>query len=310
MPDLGWVVHVLAAFATANFAATVFSGRARDFALLAMASGLVILTAFLGADWVVHPAAGMLLAFLLGWLDGGTRRWQQQLPMLGVALLSAAAFMVLGAGWLIYPLVVVLIIMGFAFLNNWRSASSMSSVEPGQSQGALPEQAGGLPFSPGQAGEAVPVSVAPASTPAAAKPVAAPQVTPADALTALHHDARLPAEARALLVALDLRTAEVQRALQSQGQTGTEAAYQARAIREEYAPTAVQAYLKLPRSNADTLPIEGSKTGRDLLCEQLNILLDATQRLLEASARSGGQELLTNGRFLREKFGSEGDLKL
>ena len=95
MPELGWVVQLLGALATAHFASTVFSGRGKDFTLLALASGLVVLTSLLGAGWVVHPAAGMLLAFLIGWMDGGTRRWERHLPMLGVALLVALVTYVL-----------------------------------------------------------------------------------------------------------------------------------------------------------------------------------------------------------------------
>lgn len=302
MLDLSWIVHLLGALATAHFASTVFSGRARNPQALGLAAGVVALVALLGAGWVVHPAAGMLLAFLVGWMDGGTRRWQNSLPMLGVALLSAAAFLFLGAGWLIFPLVVVLAITAFSALN--RSSARMGQASGDASapaSGALPEQAGGLPMPgvPTPQGEAIPVRPAGASVPQAQNVAAS---LPTD-LQGLHRDTRLPAEARALLVALDLRTAEAMRALSSQGQTGTQAAYQVRAIREEYVPAAVQAYLKLPPTRADVTPIDDGKTGKDLLIEQLNLLLNAAQDLLEACAQAGGQELLSHGRFLREKFG-------
>lgn len=309
MPDLGPVAHVLAAFATANFAATIFSGRARNLVALAVAAGLVIVTRLLGAEWVVHPAAGMLLAFLIGWMDGGSRRWQQHLPVLGVALLSAAAFMALGAGWLVFPLAIVLGITLLSYLTNiGQTASAPQPAIPAE----LPQQAGGGAMPSAQPSEQLREQVAvPRASESAAAQVKAEGAQRQDSLAALHHDTRLPPEARALLLALDLRTAEAIRALAAQGQTGTEAAYQARAIREEYAPAAVQGYLKLPPTRADSTPLDGGKTGRELLCEQLDLLLNATQRLLDASARAGGQDLLSNGRFLREKFGDgEGDLKL
>lgn len=307
MPELGWVVQLLGALATAHFASTVFSGRGRDFTLLALASGLVVLTSLLGAGWVVHPAAGMLLAFLIGWMDGGTRRWERHLPMLGVALLSAAAFMFLGAGWLQFPLAVILIITAFSSLTNLGRGGKPGASRP---PSELPEMTGGTPVPPVRVPEAVPVEQR-ASRPPTAQPAA---FVPPSGLAALHHDERLPAEARALLVAIDYRTAEALRALTAQGQTGTQVAYEARAIHDEYAPAAVQAYLKLPPTRADSTPIEGQKTGRDLLVEQLELLLNAAQNLVEASTQAGGQELLSNGRFLREKFGQvspeEQDLKL
>lgn len=306
MPDLGWVVQLLGAFATAFFASTVFSGRGKDFMLLALASGLVVVTALLGAGWVVHPAAGMLLAFMIGWMDGGTRRWEQNLPMIGVALLSAAAFMFFGAGWLQFPLVIILIITAFSYLSNLgRTEKLHESSRPAE----LPETTTGVPAQPVTMPETVPVQQR-----AATQPARQAAAVPSTGLASLHHDQRLPAEARALLVAIDYRTAEAQRALHDQGQTGTQAAYEARAIREEYAPAAVQAYLKLPPTRADTTPIDGQKTGRDLLIEQLELLLDAAQNLIEVSTHSGGKELLANARFLREKFGqgsvNEQDLKL
>ena len=95
------------------------AARPHLFALYAFSLTVArVLTSLLGAGWVVHPAAGMLLAFLIGWMDGGTRRWERHLPMLGVALLSAAAFMFLGAGWLQFPLAVILIITAFSSLAN------------------------------------------------------------------------------------------------------------------------------------------------------------------------------------------------
>ncbi|RJF73865.1 hypothetical protein D3875_18440 [Deinococcus cavernae] len=311
MPDLGWAAGLLGALTTAHFASTVFSGRGRDFRGLALASGLVVVSRLLGADWVVHPAAGLLLAFLFSRL-GGVRRGHMHLPLLGVALLSAAAFMWLGAGWLKFPLVVVLALTVFSALGRRGQVRGKTVTERPERPAQLPQGTTGTPVQPVQVPEGVPVPTPPARPPEATQYAASSG--PNTGLNALHQDQRLPAQARALLVAIDLRTIEAQKALAAQGQTSTQAAYEARAIREEYAPAAVQAYLKLPPTRADTLPIEGHRTGRDLLCEQLELLLSAAQKLVEFSTHAGGQELLTNGRFLREKFGQvspdEQDLKL
>lgn len=73
----------------------------------------------------------------------------------------------------------------------------------------------------------------------------------------------------------------------------------------------MQAYLKLPPTLANVEPLEDGKTGRDLLREQLDLLLGGVQDLLGTALRSGGRELLTHGRFLEAKFRkARGDLEV
>lgn len=298
------IAHVLAAFSIIYFARTVFSGRAKDpQQLLSAALGVLIMTIF--THWPVHAAAGMLLGLLF---PLAFSRSSSPKPMLW-ALACAVAFAIFGASWVMIPAVIAAALWvlqgnGGAALAQLFGRSPLAEPTPE----ALPEQAGGLPIM-GQQGEKVAVPAQPAATPAA-KAQAQPTFS-GDALSALHHETRLPAAIRAQLVALDQRTAEALKALAAQGNVASEALFQARAIRNEYAPASVQAYLKLPPTQANTVPIENGKTGRDLLADQLDLLLSAAQKILDATVRSGSQDLLSNGRFLRDKFGgSEQDLKV
>lgn len=303
----GWVVHPLAGFALALWASVIFSPRGKHAAQVGRAAAVIVLLAVLGADWVVHPAAGMLLGFL------GSRafhRWQTNWPALLVGLIGGVFFMALGATWLMFPLFV----MGMIWLSTAAFTANAGHRTPGLDAGetvsALPEHAGGLPFGTFGEREALPVPGGKRRGHTQPPPPQAPNPAP-DALAAYVRDERLPGEARAQIAALDLRTREALTHLENLGQQGSEAAYLARAVRQEYAPTAVQAYLRLPPTLANVTPLQDGKTGRDLLREQLDLLLNAVQDILGTALRSGGQDLLTHQRFLEEKFRkARGDLEV
>jgi hypothetical protein len=302
---LGWVVHPLAGLGLAFWASTIFARRGRDWRAVAAVAGALVLLAVLGASWVVHPAAGMLLGFF------GSRafyRWNEHWPSLLAGLIGGAFFIALGASWLIFPLFVMGIIWLSTAAFTANAGRRTPDLDAGKAVSALPEQAGGLPFGAFGEREAVPVP----SGKQKGQPQARQQPVPTpDTLTAYMRDERLPGEARAQIAALDLRTREALTHLENLGQQGSEAAYLARAVRDEYAPTAVQAYLKLPPTLANTQPLQDGRTGRDLLREQLDILLNAVQDILGTALRSGGQDLLTHQRFLEEKFRKgRGDLEL
>ncbi|WP_295823519.1 hypothetical protein [uncultured Deinococcus sp.] len=294
LPDaLAWIVHPAAAFALIHWAGILYSRRGRVPGDVLRAAGIIVLIGVLGAAWVAHPAAGMLLGFFG---QRAFRRWRGHVPALLAGLAAAAAFMALGATWLMFPLTVMAVI--------WATTTGLTGRRVGEEgrehrPAELPQAAGGLPVAGMGEREAVPVAFAPAATTAATR-TAVP-----DAFTALHLDDRLPGDIRAQLAALDLRTAEALTHLRALGQEGSEGAYVARTIRDEYAPASVRAYLNLPRTRADVTPIEDGKTGRDLLREQLDLLLNAVQDILDATLHAGGQELLTHQRFLREKFGKK-----
>jgi hypothetical protein len=326
------MISLLAVFALVFYGRVIFSPLGRDPRPLALAAVLILVTAFLGADWVVHPAAGMLLGFFGSEAFG--RSWVRHWPSLLTGLVAGLAFMVTGASWLVFPLLVMAAVWFFTSV-----LPSLFKNGPAAVPGVLGGGFAGRAALPGETGaEAMPrlgeeerelVEAGgrsrrrerreerrearrerhrQAEEPAAPPP--APAESP-DSLTGYLHDQRLPGEARAQLAALNLRTREALTYLQGLGQQGSEAAYLARAVREEYAPSAVQAYLRLPPTLAASEPLQDGKTGRDLLREQLDLLLDATQDILGRALRAGGDDLLTHQRFLEEKFGKgESDLKL
>lgn len=307
---VSWIVHPLAGVALAFWGAVIFSRRGREWRPVALVATLIVVLALLGADWVVHPAAGMLLGFFG---SRAFRKWRRRWPGLLAGLVAGVVFMGLGAGWLIFPLAVMAMVwLMTAAFTGWNRPEPVALAAP--SPAALPEQAGGFPL--GGFGARAEKEAVRAARKAARRearrarreeegpPAAPPPPSSAapDPLARYLRDERLPGEARARLAALNLRAREALTHLDELGQEGSEAAYLARAVRSEYAPGAVQAYLKLPPTLANVQPLEGGKTGRDLLCEQLDILLEAVQEILSTALRSGGQDLLTHQRFLEEKF--------
>ncbi len=300
MEAVAWIVHPAAGLALGLFASVLFSKRGRQWEAVAFAAALLLLLAMLGADWDVHPAAGMLLGYFGSSAFG---HWQKRWPALLAALVASGLFMLTGASWMVFPLAIMgliwLFTAAFSFMGRSGEARQDSTAPA-----ALPEQAGGLPFGPWSGAGERPREMVTATHAQATVPGSKTNAPPAtDPYAEWMRDSRLPGEARAQLVALNLRTREALTHLHGLGQQGSEAEYLARAIREEYVPTAVSAYLKLPRTRADTVPIEGGKTGRDLLREQLDLLLEAVQGILDVTLQAGGRELLTHQRFLEDRFG-------
>jgi hypothetical protein len=75
----------------------------------------------------------------------------------------------------------------------------------------------------------------------------------------------------------------------------------------DYLPTTVHAYLDLPREYAETHPIDGAggKTAHQLVSEQLDVLAAQMNDVVDAANRGDVDALLSQGRFLDEKFGKE-----
>jgi hypothetical protein len=71
----------------------------------------------------------------------------------------------------------------------------------------------------------------------------------------------------------------------------------------DYLPSAVQAYLDLPRAYADSKVVTNGKTPRALLCDQLDVLTEQMDEVSDAVNRADIDKLVANGRFLEEKFG-------
>lgn len=73
---------------------------------------------------------------------------------------------------------------------------------------------------------------------------------------------------------------------------------------DDYLPTAVQNYLKLPAADTSIpLPEAEGKTARQLLSDQLDLLIQKMHEVADAAHRKDVEALLVHGRFLEDKFG-------
>src|SRR5262249_15410180 len=78
--------------------------------------------------------------------------------------------------------------------------------------------------------------------------------------------------------------------------------YTVRQIAVDYLPSALETYLKLPGGYRVRHTVDGRKTPRDLLQEQLALLDGKMQEILVGVHENDVQAPLANGRFLKEKF--------
>jgi hypothetical protein len=75
-----------------------------------------------------------------------------------------------------------------------------------------------------------------------------------------------------------------------------------------YVPEALDAYMRLPRSFADTRKIQGSKTALAILCDQLDLLGAKMDDVRDAVYRRDAQALIQHGQFLEARFATGTDL--
>ncbi|AFZ68962.1 hypothetical protein [Deinococcus peraridilitoris] len=326
----GWFVHPVGALTLAWLASFVFSRkRRRNLPLLAGGLGMLFALSLLGASWLVHPAAGMALGVLASVLF--TRR-RRDLPDVAGTLAVMALLGVLGASWVAFPAsslmlawLATVMFSGKVFVEPKRKDTQPDG-ELTASPHALPATSiDGATVWTSMAGEAQAREdvFVPAGRRASSKRrskagpgVSGPKPDAPDTRTQIErvvgdHGAQLPPEATSRLEAIRQRGAEALQYLTERGLDGSEHALLARHIVDEYAPDAVKAYLRLPPSTANTLPLQDGKTGRDLLIEQLDLLLDGVARIISDATVSGGRELLAHQRFLEAKFlGGKKDFEL
>jgi hypothetical protein len=91
---------------------------------------------------------------------------------------------------------------------------------------------------------------------------------------------------------------------------GSYQAHSVVATATSYLPEAVGAYLRLPRSWADSRPVSGGKTSLMVLCDQLDLLGYKMGEVFDAVCRADAAALVAHGAFLAEKFGSGSGLDL
>lgn len=84
---------------------------------------------------------------------------------------------------------------------------------------------------------------------------------------------------------------------------GSYDAYSVVATATDYLPEAIGGYLRLPRDWADSRPVDGGKTPLLLLIDQLDLLGVTMDSIYDAANTTDAAALITQGRFLKEKFG-------
>ena len=72
----------------------------------------------------------------------------------------------------------------------------------------------------------------------------------------------------------------------------------------DYLPSALQAYLNLPRAYATLHKMPNGKTADEVLGDQLTLLASKMDEVADAVHEKDSDALLANGRFLEEKFGA------
>ena len=72
----------------------------------------------------------------------------------------------------------------------------------------------------------------------------------------------------------------------------------------DYLPSALQAYLNLPRAYATLHKMPNGKTADQVLADQLTLLDSKMDEVADAVHKKDSDALLANGRFLEEKFGA------
>lgn len=88
--------------------------------------------------------------------------------------------------------------------------------------------------------------------------------------------------------------------------SGSELGYTIIATATDYLPEAIGGYQRLPRRYADTRPVDGAKTSLMVLVDQLDLLGLTMDKVFDAVFRDDARELVAQGRFIAEKFGSAG----
>lgn len=71
-----------------------------------------------------------------------------------------------------------------------------------------------------------------------------------------------------------------------------------------YLPQALDAYLSIPRIYAERRPVAGGQTAHQILMDQLNLMDQKMKEAADDIAANDTERLLTNARFLQERFAS------
>jgi hypothetical protein len=71
-----------------------------------------------------------------------------------------------------------------------------------------------------------------------------------------------------------------------------------------YLPDTLNAYLAVPAAYRNTAVIRDGKTARQIVVEQLTVLSEKMKEIAQNAVQDDAQALLSNGRFLKDRFAS------
>jgi len=120
---------------------------------------------------------------------------------------------------------------------------------------------------------------------------------------------RVPADAFAKLASIRRRTLEL---LPKAGDLpgGSQDLFVLQRTATDYLPASVSYYVSLPSDYATTHVVQDGKTPLQVLHDQLDLLDDEMAEIGDAINQRDSDRLLAQGRFLEERFGRRGELKL
>lgn len=281
----GGAVNVMAALMLALYVTSAFGRSRRSVRRSAVVVALLVGLAAVGAAWVIPAGAGVTLWAYISVVFGSFAKVRRRLLFSALAL---AVFAALGAGWVLIPSGV------FAVLRLWNLLGAGSG--EARCQASFPSK----PTSHR------PVDLGKQEVDDRVRPDQDNKKEPT--LDGYLRDHRLPDDARSLLHEIDGRSRAAGQYLQQQGRGNGLDGIEVERIREDYAVGAVRGYLALPTWSAQGQVLSDGKTGSQLLSEQLRLLVHRLEEIQHAAAVNGGAELLTHGKFLRDRFsGGSGD---
>ena len=88
--------------------------------------------------------------------------------------------------------------------------------------------------------------------------------------------------------------------------SGDPTVYLIRQTALDYLPSALSAYVEMPRLYAERRKVAGGRTAHDVLLEQLDLMDARLQEAYEAMIAHDSDRLLENARFLADRFGTSG----
>lgn len=115
---------------------------------------------------------------------------------------------------------------------------------------------------------------------------------------------KLPPDALAKVQVISDTIGEILPSYQESG-LGPQELFAVQRTVDDYLPSALQSYLKLPAAYTSIpLPEADGKTAHQVLSDQLDLLIQKMREVADATHRKDVEALLTHGRFLEDKFGS------